>query len=121
MHRKIYADAKNIGCTVYAINGTEDHVHMVVRMPSTLSPSNLMKKVKGNSSVLYNDIRPEFSERFDWQQGYGCFSIGQSREELDRIIEYVRRQREHHAADTLIEEWEKTIEIIPKKLMEDFF
>jgi putative transposase len=125
IHRKIYAAAEEMGCLIYALNGMPDHVHLVVRLPGSVSPSNLIKRVKGSSSSLFNHLRPEFSERFDWQDGYGCFSIGQSEEELNRIIEYVRHQKQHHAANTVIAEWEETVEIIAQSkkpdVTEDFF
>jgi putative transposase len=103
-----------MGCTVYAIGGMPDHVHLVVRMPGRLSPAALMKQVKGASSVLLNEVRPEFSERFDWQDGYGCLSIGQSRDELETVIAYVRRQKEHHANNDLMLDWEETNELVPE-------
>ncbi len=39
-------------CTVIAIGGIEDHVHLLVGFPPTLAVSELVKKVKGTSSHL---------------------------------------------------------------------
>jgi len=106
IHRCIVSEAEQLRCIVLAIGGMPDHVHVVVRIPGTLSPAQLMKQVKGVSSALMNDLRPEFSELFRWQDGYAFFSIGQSEEEQQAIIAYVRNQKKHHASNSLQTEWE---------------
>ena len=77
-----------------------------------MSASQLMKQVKGVSSAFVNEQRPEFSEKFRWQDGYACFSIGTDQTSLDRAIAYVRNQKTHHQSQELIAEWEETGEIV---------
>ena len=43
--------------------------------------------------VNYNQI-------FGWQAGYGVFSFGSK--QLNDAVNYVKRQKEHHAAGTII-------------------
>lgn len=52
-----------------------------------------MQLIKGNSSKW---IHETFSEHrlFEWQKGYGAFSIGIS--DVQRTIEYINNQPEHH-------------------------
>jgi putative transposase len=57
-------------CTVIAIGGIEDHVHLLVGFPPTLAVSELVKKVKGTSSHLVNSKNDGF---FKWQGAYGAF------------------------------------------------
>ncbi|HEX9938556.1 MAG TPA: transposase [Longimicrobium sp.] len=68
-------------------------MHLLVRMPSTLSPAAVAKQLKGASSHHLNHgsgNRPVFR----WQGGYGAFSV--SRQHVDRIRRYVLNQAEHH-------------------------
>ncbi len=88
-----------------AINGTEDHVHVLVRFPSTLSIAQLVKEMKGASSHLVNhEIRPAAS--FKWQGGYGAFTV--SKDEVPRLMAYIREQKRHHANRTVNPDVERT-------------
>jgi REP element-mobilizing transposase RayT len=86
--------AMEIDVIVYAINGTEDHLHIVVAIPPKHSVAHVAKHLKGASSHYVNHvIRP--GENFEWQRGYGCLTVG---EKLRSIAEnYVRNQKQHHA------------------------
>jgi len=108
LHRNIESLAQEMGCTVLAINGMPDHVHLFVKLPPTVSVARLVKQVKGVSSHFVNQtLQPGFL--FRWQGRYGAFSV--SRWDVDRIAGYVRRQKEHHgAAAELLSELEETDE-----------
>jgi putative transposase len=107
LHRNIESEAGGMGCTVLALNGTLDHVHIVVSFPTTVTIANLVKQVKGVSSHFVNEtLRPE--AQFKWQGGYGAFTV--SRWDLLKIIRYVKRQKEHHAEDDLWLELEESFE-----------
>ncbi len=109
LHRNIESEARKIGGTVLVLNGTSDHVHLVVSFPTTVTIANLVKQVKGVSSHFVNEtLRPE--AQFKWQGGYGAFTV--SRWDLPKIIRYVKRQKEHHEADDLWLELEETFEIV---------
>src|SRR5436190_13315546 len=59
------------------VGGVADHVHSLISLPATLSISEAMKLLKGNSSKWIHEAFPRLS--FDgWQEGYGAFSIGVS-------------------------------------------
>ncbi len=77
-----------------AAGGVEDHVHLLISMPSTIAVSKAMQLVKGGSSKW---IHETFSEHrlFQWQEGYGAFSIGIS--DVERTVKYINTQAEHHA------------------------
>ena len=91
--RAIHYECTNLRADVIAIGGMEDHVHLLVRVPTPLSPAALVKQVKGASSHLVN---PEHGARasFRWQGGYGAFSV--SRQHVARIRRYVLNQEAHH-------------------------
>ena len=48
--RYLGGTVKNLGGKALAINGTFDHVHMLVSMPTTMSPADMMREIKANSS-----------------------------------------------------------------------
>jgi putative transposase len=109
LHRCIEGEAQGQKCPVLALNGTEDHVHLVVCLPTTLPIATLAKQVKGASSHFANQALSP-SSQFKWQGSYGAFTV--SRWDLDRIIQYVNRQKEHHRDNNLVPDWETTWEEI---------
>jgi putative transposase len=102
----IRREAEEVGCVVLALNGMPDHVHLVVRTRSCVSPATLAKQVKGVSSTCINDAQILGDTLFRWQDGYACFSL--SRSHVARVIGYVERQKEHHSDQTIWAEWEET-------------
>lgn len=94
IYAAILKEVQRSGCSVLAIGGVEDHVHVVVQMSPTISASALAKRMKGVTSYL---ARRELGRgrSFRWQTGYGVFSF--SRSHRDRVIGYVSRQKEHHS------------------------
>jgi REP element-mobilizing transposase RayT len=81
---------------VIALNGVEDHVHLLVRVTATISIAALVKQIKGSSSHLIR--RSTHLEQFSWQEGYSAFSV--SRWDISKIKEYIASQEEHHRAGT---------------------
>jgi REP element-mobilizing transposase RayT len=75
------------------IGGIEDHVHLLLSLPSTLAVAKAMKLIKGGSSKWVHDNFPS-KRLFEWQKGYGAFSIGIN--DIDRTVDYIKTQREHH-------------------------
>lgn len=73
--------------------GMEDHAHLLISMPKTLNISKAMQLIKGGSSKWVHDTFAEH-RLFEWQEGYGAFSIGIS--EVERTVKYINNQREHH-------------------------
>jgi len=88
----------------HAVNGTENHVHLVATIPPNLLISEWIEKLKGGSSFYINH---EISNRklLDWQEGYGVVSFGTK--DLKWVVDYVKNQKEHHARGTTIERLEQ--------------
>jgi REP element-mobilizing transposase RayT len=87
-----------------SIGGVEDHVHVLLSLPSTLSISKAMQLIKGNSSKWIHETFADL-RYFAWQEGYGAFSIGVSGIEDTRS--YIARQAEHHRKRSFREEIEE--------------
>jgi len=68
-------------------------VHMLLSLPTTISVAVAVQKIKANSSRWVRETFPE-SQGFQWQKGYGAFSVGIS--QVENTIEYIKRQEQHH-------------------------
>ena len=75
------------------VGGVDDHEHLLLSLPKTISISKGMQLIKGGSSKWIHDTFPEH-RLFEWQEGYGAFSISSS--EMERTIRYIENQPEHH-------------------------
>ena len=96
-------EANRKKCIVLAINGIEDHVHLVLEIPPTWATAEIIKQIKGASSLFVNEtLHPPV--HFKWQGGYSAFTI--SRWDLAKVIGYVRNQKEHHASGAVKEQLE---------------
>ena len=85
------------------VGGVEDHVHVLLSIPSTLSIAKTIQLLKGNSSKWIHDTFKEHPD-FEWQEGYGAFSIGISG--VEDTTRYIQGQAEHHRKMTFKEEVE---------------
>ncbi len=76
--------------TMLAAGGTANHVHLLLAVPPVLPLAKALQELKGNSSHW---LRQQ-GHRFAWQEGYGAFSVSQSRK--DTVAQYIATQAEHH-------------------------
>ena len=76
-----------------AVNGTDDHIHILLKSHTEITIAQILKHVKGTSSRWLNE-NGNFVEPFRWQRGYGLFTV--SPKDVDMIISYIKKQKEHH-------------------------
>ena|SRR5215831_8814233 len=84
------------------IGGMADHVHLLLSLPATLSTAKALQLIKGGSSRWVHDTFPQHW-LFRWQIKYGAFSVSVS--QLDKTIDYIKSQAEHHRKLTFQEEF----------------
>ncbi len=82
------AQAKKI--TLVAAGGTANHIHLLMHVPPSMPLAKAIQELKANSSRWLH----ERGVRFDWQEGYGAFSVSQSQKQV--VADYIARQAEHH-------------------------
>jgi len=82
------------------VNGTADHVHMLIRIRPVQAPAEIARVVKANSSRW---VRDKWNMNFAWQTGYGAFSVSESN--VTAVSRYIATQEEHHEKRTLQEEY----------------
>jgi putative transposase len=86
-----------MGVEIVAIGGMEDHVHLLIRLPMTLSIAAVVKQVKGATShMLTHKVG---HENFKWQGAYGAFSV--EKKSVPVVQRYVDLQKERHADGSL--------------------
>ena len=77
--------------TALIINGTADHVHMLLRIRPAQSAAEIARVVKTNSSRW---ARTKWKVGFAWQTGYGAFSVSESN--VPSVFRYIAEQDQHH-------------------------
>jgi len=91
LHAYLGGIVRELNGTPLIINGTDDHVHLLVSLPPTISISDALRVLKTNSSKWVHDTR---RKAFGWQAGYGAFSVSQSN--VHSVTQYIASQEEHH-------------------------
>ena len=92
LHRYLAGACKNRKHFVYAINGTADHVHLLIGMHPAESVADLVQSLELQSTKWINDRF--LHGAFCWQSGYGAFSYSKSL--VPAVQRYVENQRKHH-------------------------
>jgi putative transposase len=106
--------------TLLKSGGIEDHVHLLLRIHPQFAIASTVQLLKANSSRWINEQR-RLDARFEWQRGYGAFSISQS--VADKVKKYIANQRVHHSKTTFCDEYlsmldKQGIEYDPKFVFE---
>ena len=74
------------------VGGMEDHVHLLLSLPSSLPIATAMREIKSASSHWMHET---FALKdFEWQEGYGAFSIGWV--QAESALAFIASQEEHH-------------------------
>ena len=84
------------------IGGVEDHLHLLLAIPPTLTISKALQLLKGGSSAWIKQTFPAM-RRFGWQDGYGAFTVSKS--QIPQVTDYIQVQRKHHRKKTFQEEF----------------
>ena len=98
--------AKNNKMSILKIGGNDNHIHALVEIPPSITVSTAVQLLKGVSSRWIHQ-RFENMQGFAWQNGYGAFTVSKS--SVDKVIQYISTQREHHAVHTFDDEFEKLL------------
>lgn len=91
---------RELGGTALIVNGTADHVHMLMRIRPAQALAEVMRVVKTNSSRW---ARQKWQARFAWQTGYGSFTVSESN--VPAVSRYIANQEEHHKKRSFQEEF----------------
>ncbi len=95
------------GIYIDFINGYDNHLHALISLGGTQNISEIMQKIKGESSYWINRNKL-IGSRFEWQDDYFAVSVGMS--QLDVLREYIRNQAKHHNKVDLENELDELIQ-----------
>lgn len=91
----------HIDCPMICIGGTTNHVHVLCVLNKNMALSKMVEEVKRSSSKWIKSKDP-FYRQFGWQNGYGAFSVSQSKVEI--VVKYIQNQEEHHKKMLFVDE-----------------
>lgn len=104
MHAYLATLCRDSGADAYRVGGVSDHVHIACSLPRTLTVSKLIETIKKNSSKWIKQ-QDHQCEKFQWQAGYGAFSVDPSK--LDLLVKYIESQPEHHRVVSFKDEYRR--------------
>ena len=93
LYNYIWGIIKNRKARLFRINGIEDHLHLLINLPSSMSLASLVRDIKAFSSTWLRQ-NPNFPEFQGWADNYAAFTYAYR--DRNKIANYIRKQREHH-------------------------
>lgn len=106
LHKYIWGIIKNKRCVLYRINGMEEHLHLLSDLHPSISLADYVKDIKVASS-LWMKQTGKFPEFRGWADGYGAFTC--SIREKDRIVNYIKNQKEQHKKEIFPDEFKRLL------------
>ncbi len=74
LHAYIGGIARNLGGIDIKVGGIIDHVHILAGAPKNMAVPDFVRDIK-RSSCLWPKNRNRYYYKFQWQDGYGAFSV----------------------------------------------
>ena len=99
------------------MNGTDDHIHLLILLKPDISLSKTVQFIKSGSSKWIHEKFPKLKD-FSWQEGYGAFAVSTSQLEKTKI--YILNQEEHHKKMDFKQEYRKLLEMNDIKFEEKY-
>ena len=90
------------GGVLLEVGAMDDHIHLLVKIRADQAVAEMVRLIKANSSKWVNE-KPGRTERFEWQSGYGAFTVSES--QLPVVRKYILAQEEHHRGRSFQEEF----------------
>ncbi len=107
MHAYLAELCRRLDCLPDRIGGTKDHVHILCLQSTTRPIAELVQKVKARSSKWIKSQGASL-DSFQWQSGYGAFSVSHSRRQ--QVSDYIREQERHHSRLSFRDEFRMLLE-----------
>ena len=106
LYHYIWGIIKNNKCTLYRINGIEDHIHILSDLNPTVALSDYIKNIKVASNIWMKGSG-KFPKFKGWQESYGAFTY--SIKEKNAVIEYIKNQKDHHKIENFYDEYKRLL------------
>ena len=92
---------KRDGSFLLSIGSVQDHIHILFAMSKEKSVTESVRNIKSISSKWIKEKGGDYIN-FQWQSGYGAFSVSQSK--VREVEKYINNQESHHKKMTFKEE-----------------
>ncbi len=104
LYKYVGGTVRGLNGTAFEINGMNDHIHILAKIPPTVKFSDFLRDLKSNTSKKAKELG---NGKFAWQRRYGAFTVSES--QFDIVREYIQNQEEHHQKFDFKHEFEKLI------------
>lgn len=106
-----------------AIGGMEDHVHILFKLSRKIAIMDIVETVKTDTSRWIKSKGAGYAARHlkkrgYWQSGYGAFSVSPTT--ADKVIGYIRNQKEHHRGKSFQDEYRELMRLAGMELDERY-
>ena len=99
LHKYLATIFKACDSPALLVGGEVDHIHALFTLSRTWTIADVVKEIKASSSKWMKGKVGEFQ----WQAGYGAFSLGQS--SVAEVKRYIHDQKVHHRNRTFQDEF----------------
>lgn len=117
LHQYIGQLINSTGSQTIIVGGVNDHVHALCTLGRSTAVSHLVEEIKRNSSRWIKTLSPRYA-MFAWQGGYAALSVSQS--VVDKTINYIKTQKEHHQKTSYNDEFKKFMDLYQIKFDEKY-
>lgn len=108
LYSTIFVTIKKEECTPVIVNGTGNHVHILMIMSKDCAVKDVIARIKRTTSFWLHNLDPYYS-KFSWQTGYAAFSVSQS--VVDKTVTYIKNQESHHKKMSFEEELKRFLNL----------
>ncbi len=106
LYKYIWGIINKNKCKLYRINGMPDHIHIFSDLHPSVCLADFVKDIKVASN-LWMKGSGKFPLFREWQDGYGAFTY--SIREKDMIINYIKKQKQHHRKEPFYDEFKRLL------------
>lgn len=107
LHHYVGGICNKNDCQVIKVGGYVDHIHILCMLSKKVTLSKLVEEIKAHSSKWIKTKGGHYKS-FYWQNGFGAFSVNPA--EVERLIQYIANQHEHHRGKTFQQEFRQALE-----------
>lgn len=94
--------AEKLGHKILIINGTSNHIHLLVKLNPARAISDMVREIKKQSSFYINHKLLKKSS-FNWEGGYRAFTL--TRSQVNALFKYIEKQKDYHRNINFREEY----------------
>ena len=119
LYRYILGYCRQHHICLIRINSLPDHIHMFVSTGPNICPADLIRELKKSAGNYIREHRNFFPMFNGWGKGYCAISYSEA--EKDKIVSYIRNQKEHHKKVSFTDELRQIMRDAHIEYHEEYF